>query len=56
MNSDWQKLYRAAFLETDWSKIEDSIKAADSAISARLREFSLNHGGTQKKTKRLGMR
>jgi hypothetical protein len=42
----WEKLYQAAVLETDWSRIEDHIKAADSAINQRLNEFSLNHGGT----------
>jgi hypothetical protein len=44
--TDWTSLYRAAILETDCSKIEDRIQAADSAISTRLHEFSLNHGGT----------
>jgi hypothetical protein len=45
MFSEWEKLYQAA-IETDWSKIEERIQAVDSAISARLHEFSLNHGGT----------
>jgi hypothetical protein len=44
--SDWEKLYKEAILEADWSKIEERIEAADSAISARLDEFSVNHGGT----------
>jgi hypothetical protein len=44
--SDWETLYKEAILETDWSKIEERIEAADSAISARLDEFSVNHGGT----------
>ena len=44
--SDWVKLYQEAILETDWSKIEERIQAADLGISARLHEFSLNHGGT----------
>jgi hypothetical protein len=43
---EWEKLYQAAILETDWSKIEERIQAANSAISTRLHEFSLNHGGT----------
>ena len=42
----WENLYQAAILETDWSRIEDHIQAADSAINQRLHEFSLNHGGT----------
>ena len=46
MAEDWKNLYQAAILETDWSQIEGRIQAADSAISARLHEFSLDHGGT----------
>ena len=42
----WQELYATAMLETDWSKIEDKIQAADNGIRARLHEFSMNHGGT----------
>ena len=42
----WENLYQAAILETDWSRIEDHIQAADSAINHRLHEFALNHGGT----------
>jgi hypothetical protein len=44
--TDWKSLYQAAILETDWSKVEEHINAADSAISTRLHEFSLNNGGT----------
>lgn len=46
MAEDWKNLYQAAILETDWSRIEGRIQAADSAISARLHEFSVDHGGT----------
>jgi hypothetical protein len=53
MTSDWQKLYQAAILETDWSKIEERIRVVDSAISARLHEFSLDHGGTPEENQRL---
>jgi hypothetical protein len=44
--SDWEKLYQAVILETNWTEIEEHIQAVDSAISARLQEFSLSHGGT----------
>jgi hypothetical protein len=44
--AEWTSLYQAAILETDWSQIEGRIEAADSAIAAKLHEFSLNHGGT----------
>ena len=53
MTSDWQKLYQAAILETDWSKIEERIRVVDSAISARLHEFSVDHGGTPEENQRL---
>jgi hypothetical protein len=51
--SDWVKLYQEAILETDWSKIEERIRVVDSAISARLHEFSLDHGGTPEENQRL---
>lgn len=44
--NNWEKLYQVAILETDWSRIEEHIQAADAAINQRLNEFSLNHGGT----------
>jgi hypothetical protein len=48
MNTEhnWERLYQAALLETDWSKLEGRIQAAESGIKARLHEFSMNHGGT----------
>jgi hypothetical protein len=51
--SDWEKLYEAAILETDWSTIERCIDAADSAISVRLHEFSLDHGGSPEENQRI---
>jgi hypothetical protein len=43
---EWHELYKAALLETDWTKIVRKIQAAEEGIGARLHEFSLNHGGT----------
>ena len=43
--SEWEKLYQAAILETDRSKLEERIEAAEFAMHTRLHEFSLNHGG-----------
>jgi hypothetical protein len=43
---EWKDPYKTAVLGTDWSKMEERIRAPESPISARLREFSLNHGGT----------
>ena len=42
----WQELYATAVLETDWTKIERKIQAAENGIGARLHEFSMDHGGT----------
>jgi hypothetical protein len=53
MTTEWEKLYHAAILETDWLKIEERIKAAGSAISARLNEFSSDHGGTPEENQRI---
>jgi hypothetical protein len=49
----WQELYKAALLETDWSKMEERIQAAESAIQNRKREFALNSGGTQEENQSL---
>jgi hypothetical protein len=51
--SDWEQLYQAAVLETDWSKIEEHVHAADSAISARQHELSIDHGGTPEEKQRI---
>ena len=53
MTSEWEKLYQAAILETDWSKIEEHMLAVDSALSERLHEFSVNHGGSPEENQRI---
>jgi hypothetical protein len=50
---EWEKLYRAAVLETDWSKIEECIQQAEVAMRGRLHEFSLNHGGTPEENRAI---
>jgi hypothetical protein len=42
---DWERLYTAAILETDRSKLESRIDAAEAAIDRRLKEMSADHGG-----------
>ena len=49
----WQELYKAALLETDWSKIEQKIQEADNGMRARLHEFSMNHGGTPEENRAI---
>ena len=43
---EWRKLFQLAVLETDWSKMEDRIRAAETAIQQRSHELSVDHGGT----------
>ena len=42
----WHEVYKAALLETDWSKMPERIKAVEAALNQRKREFELNHGGS----------
>ena len=42
----WHEVYKAALLETDWTKMEERIQEAEAALHARKNEFDLNHGGT----------
>ena len=42
----WYESYKAALLETDWSKMSERIQAAEAALSQRKREVELDHGGT----------
>lgn len=42
----WHEVYKAAVLETDWSKMEERVKAAEAALGERKNELNLDHGGT----------
>jgi hypothetical protein len=44
----WQEAYRAALLETDWTKMVELVQAAESEIHKRRLELSKDHNGTQK--------
>jgi hypothetical protein len=44
MTQEWKKLYEAAIIETDGSKLEERIEAAESALHGRLGEGTLDHG------------
>jgi hypothetical protein len=41
----WHEVYKAALLETDWSKMEQRIQAVEAALNERKREFDMDHGG-----------
>lgn len=43
---DWERLYTAAILETDRSKLKSRIDAAQAAIDRGLQEMDSDHGGS----------
>jgi hypothetical protein len=43
----WQGTYRAALLETDWTRMVDLVQAAESEIHKRRLELSKDYNGTQ---------
>jgi|SRR4051794_11000005 hypothetical protein len=42
----WQGAYRAALLETDWTKMVELVQAAKSEIHKRRLELSKDYNGT----------
>jgi hypothetical protein len=42
----WQKVYMAALLETDWTKMQERLQAAEAEIRERQRVLSEDHHGT----------
>ncbi len=46
MNYTWYESYRAAILETDWTKMQERLQSAELEIHERQHILSLDHGGT----------
>jgi hypothetical protein len=42
----WYDSYKAAVLETDWTRLLDRIQSAEMKIHERQRILSLDHGGS----------
>jgi hypothetical protein len=42
----WYEAYKTAVLETDWTKMQERLQSAESAIHERQRVLSMDHGGT----------
>jgi hypothetical protein len=42
----WQDSYKAALLETDWTKMVELVQAAESEIHKRRLELFKDHNGT----------
>jgi hypothetical protein len=49
----WQKSYQAAVLESDWTKLEERVEAAESEIHKRRLILAQDHGGTEQERKAL---
>jgi hypothetical protein len=46
MTYTWYESYRAAILETDWTKMQERLRSAELKIHERQHILSLDHGGT----------
>jgi hypothetical protein len=46
MTPTWYESYKAAILETDWTKMQERLQAAEREIHERQRVLPLDHGGT----------
>jgi hypothetical protein len=53
MTREWERLYQAAIVETDWYKIDECIQQAEAAMKERLHDFSLDHGGTPEENRAI---
>ena len=42
----WHDVYKTAILETDWTKMQQRLQAAELEIQKRQHVLSLDHGGT----------
>ena len=49
----WQDAYRAALLETDWTKMQERVQTAESEIHKRRLLPSQDHGGTSEEREAL---
>ena len=50
---DWFESYQAAVLETEWTKMEERVQTAESAIHKRRLVLSQDHGGTEQERRAL---
>jgi len=49
----WYESYKAAVLETDWTKMQARVQAARHEIDERRRILSQDHGGTPEEREAL---
>lgn len=46
MTYSWYESYKAAVLETDWTKMQERLQSVEVAIKQRQHVLSMDHGGT----------
>jgi len=49
----WYEVYKAALLESDWTRMEERIRTAESALNDRKSEMASNHGGSPEENQAL---
>ena len=52
----WHDSYKAALLETNWTRMVELVQAAESEIHKRRLELSIDHHGTQEERELSSMR
>lgn len=52
-NYSWLDSYKAALLETDWTKMVERVQTAETEIHKRRLVLSQDHGGTEEERKAL---
>lgn len=50
---DWYESYKAAVLETDWTRMPDRVLIAEAEILERRRVLAGDHGGTPEEQQAL---
>jgi hypothetical protein len=55
MTHTWYESYKAAILETDWTKMQERLQAAEREIHERQRVLSLDHAERPKRGRQLPM-
>jgi hypothetical protein len=49
----WSEVYKAALLETDWTKMQERLQAVEAALHNRKNEFALDHGGSSEENQAI---
>ena len=53
IREEWEDLYLAAVKETDFTKMEERVRAVEIAVDQRLKVLSCDHAGTPEEQQAL---